>query len=372
MNKQPSEISYDEVDIQEGEMQADQEGEVQEEQASMNLKLDAIQLSFFNGTLEDWEPFRDMFEYLVDKSRKMNKVMKFHQLRSHLKGNALDCIRGYQITASNYDAAWADLKRRYDRVDELADEYLRKFLETSAVKQKVTHYSIRAIIDTTNQLLRALPGIKIKVDNWDPFLIFIIKTKLDEETRSEWKQKQVKEKLTKVTDLLDFLENRAIELQPSQSEKLSQMLSCDIKKKPKRQVFQVTDTTPVTTVKNHKPKSGCPVCEGAHKIFACPKFKNGNAKTRSDLIRKSNLCFKCLWDHPTRSCNKENCRHCEKPHHPSLCYQKENEKNKPGPSNMGQPSSSGVRAEKYTPNVNQGAWDEKDWDGPTPSKNGKY
>lgn len=39
---------------------------------------------------------------------------------------------------------------------------------------------------------------------------------------------------------------------------------------------------------------------------------------------------------------------------------------------MGQPSSSGVRAEKYTPNVNQGAWDEKDWDGPTPSKNGKY
>lgn len=92
----------------------------QSEQATMNLKLDSVQLETFNGRLEDWESFRDMFEYLVDKSRKMSKIMKFHQLRSHLKRTALDCIRGNQVTASNYDAAWADLKKRLDRTDALA------------------------------------------------------------------------------------------------------------------------------------------------------------------------------------------------------------------------------------------------------------
>lgn len=224
---QPSEISYDEGDNEEDRLVGE---DPPKEQGTSNLKLATVTLSYI-----------DMFEYLVDQSKKLSKVVKFHQLRSHLKGNALDCIRGYKVTSANYDAAWADLKKRYDRTEELIEEYIRKFLEASAIRHRATHWNLRAIIDATNQMFHALPGLGTKIENWDPFINFIVKTKIDEETRSEWRQKQVKEKLVKTTDLLDFLENRASELQPAQSQHLSQMLNNESKRKFNKKIFQVTE-----------------------------------------------------------------------------------------------------------------------------------
>ena len=87
--------------------------DVQRDQGIANLKLDTIKLQIFNGNLADWEAFRDMFKYyLVDRSKKMSKVVKLYQLRTHLEGAAFDCIRGYKPNGSNYDAAWADVKKR--------------------------------------------------------------------------------------------------------------------------------------------------------------------------------------------------------------------------------------------------------------------
>lgn len=360
--KQPSEISYDEVDMDEVEKQRDIG---QEEQATVNFKLDSVQLQTFNGNMTEWESFRDMFEYLVDKSRKISKIMKFQQLRNHLKGTALDCIRGYQLTAKNYDAAWSDLKRRFNRTDELTDEYIRKFIEAPAIRIKPSHLNIRVIVDAANQMLRALPGLNVTVDNWDPFMIFIIKTKVDDETRYEWKQKQVKENLVKVSDLLDFLENKAIELQPTQSGKLSQMMSCEIRKKPHPKVFQVSDPVPE---KQLKQSSGCPACDGSHRITDCFKFKKSDAQNRSKLARKLNLCFKCLASHKTGACTRDNCRHCEKPHHPLLCYKKENAAKKQDQPNQNKnPRPQNERPQKYT--ADQENWDKEDWNQPSTSKN---
>lgn len=53
------------------------------DRAIVQLKLDAIQLPFFNGDLTTWEAFRDLFEQLVDRSPKLSNTVKFHQLRSH-------------------------------------------------------------------------------------------------------------------------------------------------------------------------------------------------------------------------------------------------------------------------------------------------
>lgn len=317
--RNPYELSVDEVDPDD----PPGDGQIGEskEQGGMTLKLDSFQLTYFSGKLEEWETFRDMFEYLVNKSKKITNIMKFHQLRSHLKGAALDCIRGYQMTDQNYTAAWADLRRRFDRSSELTMEYIRKFLEVAAIPHNAKSEEIRRVIDATNQLLRALPGLQVPVTGWDPFLVFIVCTKLNEEIRAGWKQKQNRDAPFSITVLLEFLENTALEIQPSQDEKLSQMLSGDWKKRKPRKVFQISETKemnfPTST------QAECGLCSKNHKVTECSQFKKASAKVKSNMIRKLKLCYKCLRNHQANECTKGNCGHCEKPHHPLLCFKKE-------------------------------------------------
>lgn len=115
------------------------------------LRLEAINLPILNGDLTEWSSFRDLFQYLIHNNNHLSDVVKFHQLRSKLRGPALDTIRGYQITGDNYQAAWSDLQKRYGRTDNQIQGYIRKFLEVPAILNRPNMYRIPAIIDATNQ-----------------------------------------------------------------------------------------------------------------------------------------------------------------------------------------------------------------------------
>lgn len=99
-----------------------------------------------------------------------------------------------------------------------------------AIVSKETFSKIRLIVDGTNQMLRALPNLGVKVNHWDPFIILIINMKLDDETRSDWKQSVGRKEKIKVKDMLDILETKAIELQPSQGDKLRYLLKGEMPK----------------------------------------------------------------------------------------------------------------------------------------------
>lgn len=58
------------------------------------LNLDTIKLPCFNGELTERIEFKDLFVYLIHKNAKVPDVIKFHQLRSYLKGIAFDTMRG--------------------------------------------------------------------------------------------------------------------------------------------------------------------------------------------------------------------------------------------------------------------------------------
>lgn len=225
------------------------------------------------------------------------------------------------MVGQNYAAAWKDLKKRFDRKEDLVQEYIRKFLEVPAIFNKPTFTRLRAIVDATNQMTRALPTLDVSVENWDPFIILIILTKLDEITRQEWKQKNASKSSTTFKDLLSFLELRATELQPSQSEKLNQLLRGENQRKFPKKIFQVNDSK----VAKKENKLECPICGGQHRIWHCEKLKNQCAKVRTDIIKDLKMCFKCLLKHQIGECTKENCPYCDGPHNILLCYKREND-----------------------------------------------
>lgn len=338
------------------------------ERAIVTLKLDSIQLPYFNGDLTTWEAFRDLFEYLIDKSTKLSDTVKFHQLRSHLKGIAFDTIRGYQLTGSNYKAAWSDLKKRFDRKEDLVDEYIRKFLEIPVISNKAQFISLRHIVDTTNQMLRALPTLSVPVDHWDPFINLIVLSKLDEETRHEWKQRKGTS-MQPSKDLINWLETRINELQPSTSDRLSKMLKGEPRRNHPRKVFQVNEKK---KEKAEKPSQDpervkkCLLCGGNHKVKECFKFINECAKARTEIVKTLKLCFKCLLKHQLGICDKEDCNYCGGPHNVMLCYKKENERRRHASQSSATHQPSTSQPSKNRTNM------EEDWDQPSTSKNGRH
>ena len=64
----------------------------------------------------------------------------------------------------------------------------------------------------------------------------------------------------------------------------------------------------------------CSVCNGSHKIWKCPRFKDMTVEERDVYVRKNGLCFNCLLSgHKVSNCNvKVSCRKCNKKHNTLL------------------------------------------------------
>lgn len=231
---------------------------------------------------------------------------------------------------------------------------------------------LRKIIDSTNQMLRALPNLGAPVGGWDPIVNLIISSKLSDELRSEWTQKRERDHVKATTDYLNFLETKAIELQPKQGDRLSQMLKGDqrCKLQPKK-IFQITEkklerkTEPKGDVAK---KKECMLCKGNHHVWDCNMLKKESAKARTGIIRALGLCFKCLLKHRVGMCDNDDCEYCGGTHHVMLCYKRENEdKLKSNKPRIGQPRSGPLGGPRPGPSHQQDDWN--DWNNSAVTKN---
>ena len=73
-------------------------------------RVPKIELPEFDGIPEKWETFWDIYSELIHTNSNIPTTTKFAFLRQALKGKALDAIRGFKTTQSDYDNAIAMLK----------------------------------------------------------------------------------------------------------------------------------------------------------------------------------------------------------------------------------------------------------------------
>lgn len=62
------------------------------DQPVVQLKFDRVELSTFSGDHTEWISFRDEFLQLVHTNKKISEVVKFHQLKTHPRGIALEAV----------------------------------------------------------------------------------------------------------------------------------------------------------------------------------------------------------------------------------------------------------------------------------------
>lgn len=119
---------------------------------------------------------------------------------------------------------------------------------------------------------------------------------------------------------MEFLETRAFELEPSQGDRLSQILRGEVRSKYSKKVFQVQENKE----RRERPKLECPLCKEPHRLWNCEKLKKECAKVRTDIIKSLKICFKCLMKHQLGICEHEVGTYCGGLHNVLLCYKKEN------------------------------------------------
>ena len=154
-------------------------------------KLDKVKLQLFSGKVESWQSFWEIFESLVHNTN-LPIITKFTYLKGCLRGEALKCIEGFAITATNYPIVVERLKKRYGRKDLIIQSHIQALLTKISVKvvpsADLTKY-IAALWDFTDTIcvhVRSLSALGIEGRDIEHFLCPIILSKIPNEIRLEW------------------------------------------------------------------------------------------------------------------------------------------------------------------------------------------
>lgn len=301
------------------------------QQPRVELKMNRFTLPTFDGDLTNWLPFKDQFIDLIHSNQGYTPITKFIQLRAHLKGSALEAIQGFKLSAASYEAAWYILQRRYNKPDQIIDEYLRKLTDLPPITTPTAQRLI-SMVNCTNQILRVLPTLGVDVSNWDAIIKYSLTSKLDRVTHKKWLDQVKLRQNVKLEELVEFLEVEASEILPMPVRAFQQYENRGRHQQRGRNqpaaILAAVAPEPAPINAGVRHENRCPQCKGPHALFSCHTFKKLKVKDRINKVRGYKVCWRCLNKHNEPSdCKFGMCPICTKDHNSLLCYTKEKQNN---------------------------------------------
>ncbi|CAH2084582.1 unnamed protein product [Euphydryas editha] len=178
--------------------------------------------------------------------------------------------------------------------------------------QKGTAANIRNFLAQIQQQIYALKNLEQPVHNWDMLLLSILSKKLDTYTnRAYHLDKENPQELPTLNEFISFLEKRAMALEDSPAERLS---NCFDKSKNSK-----VNNSIVTKIENE-----CKFCKkNGHQIHMCPSFQTAIVQDRLKFVKTNFLCNICLKSHTGKCKFNFKCKIC-KLNHNSLLHEEPN------------------------------------------------
>ncbi|XP_017791909.1 PREDICTED: uncharacterized protein LOC108573929 [Habropoda laboriosa] len=288
--------------------------------APITVKLPEMRLPTFDGTIEDWDSFFDIFESTIDRNENLTSVQKLQYLRSALTGRAATCVRSLTTRGSNYEVAIELLKQKFDCTRRILLRHVDAIRDLPRLSRE-TPEALGELVDTYNLHLRALKNMGEPIEAWNTVLISSILSKISYETAWQWELTLTNKKMPAYNTLLDFLEKRA---------NCASAIKPPFGKRDYKDSRQTSSTAPKTVPPRSyafittQTQRSCPNCQGPHDIWACENFLANTASKRLEITRKIRLCTNCLRPgHSAERCNSSSCRVCNGRHH-TLLHRKEN------------------------------------------------
>lgn len=300
------------------------------------VRLPEIKLPSFDGNIEAWASFFDVFSASIDRNENLTPVQKLQYLRSTLTGNAAACIAALPMTDSSYHAAIELLKKKFDSPRRVILKHCDAIHAYPRLSRD-TPEALNHLVDTMNQHLRSLQNLNINVTEWSSLIIAIILSKISPETAWQWEITLTHKQMPSHNELLDFLETRANcasatidkpsvpknkPIQPEIQRRFSQRTS---------RPYAFVSTRPISPVEHsnkhsndrvtvNPPKPLCRVCnEARHFAWECEQFYGLSLQARLATVEQTALCRNCLRPgHSHEECKRMQCRICRMNHHTLL------------------------------------------------------
>jgi len=179
-------------------------------------QLAPIPLPKFNGNIQDWSSFFDIFKAMVHKEESYSLAQKFFYLRSCLEGAALDLVRSIPVSDGNYGVIIEQLIHRYDNRSLVIQSHIRSILDCPRVEE-AAFKTLQQLHSTMCTHVTALKAMGQPVEHWDAWLVTIVVSQLDKSTAHGWQLHQRNSELPKYSDLEAFLASRCVALETSES-----------------------------------------------------------------------------------------------------------------------------------------------------------
>nr|CAD7256754.1 unnamed protein product [Timema shepardi] len=148
------------------------------------VRLPKLNLPTFNGNLQQWMVFSNLFETTIHSNTSLSHVEKFQYLLSSLQGDALKVIQGIPISNDNYPIAWNLLQKRYHQVRRLVSLHLDKILDLPHISHGSLD-SLRHFLANYSENSQALIALDYDITK-ETLLIASLLRKLDHETRKRF------------------------------------------------------------------------------------------------------------------------------------------------------------------------------------------
>ncbi|XP_037813119.1 uncharacterized protein LOC119604511 [Lucilia sericata] len=283
------------------------------------VSLPRLELPSFNGQLNQWLNFFNMFSVMVDKNDELSNVEKFQYLKSCLTGDASQLVQSLEVTANNYCKALDLLISRYDNKRYIFNSHIQEIFKIQRMSNPNV-IQLRNFVDCINGNLRALQSFASKNQISEGIILQLIVLKLDIEVATKWEEEVSNNAKQNSTDsfylptwgeLSNFLERRCQSfdiIATNTTSRSSQFI-------PRKQTSFVVSGDQY-----------CNLCEGSdyHNPFKCSFFTNMDPISRYELVKRKGLCLNCLFpNHISNNCPSSNrCQHCRVSHHTLLHREK--------------------------------------------------
>ncbi|XP_013181504.1 PREDICTED: uncharacterized protein LOC106127801, partial [Papilio xuthus] len=147
-------------------------------------RLPLLDLPRFNGDLDQWVAFSNLFESIVHGRTDLTPAQKLAYLLASLTGEAKGLVQHLGLVDGNYEIARDLLSRRYQNVRRIADSHVATIL---GLPQISVAQSLRTRL--LNPLLIAVNGLKgldLPVSSWSFLLLHVILSKLPHDLRNRF------------------------------------------------------------------------------------------------------------------------------------------------------------------------------------------
>lgn len=265
-----------------------------------NIKLPQIQIPTFDGSIENWATFKDLFSELIHKNDELQPIQRFQYLKTSLVDEAASLIQHLPLTSANYYIAWNILIDTYANKYSTVTFHLKNLFNVQYQSQNRMS-SLKTMLTVVRTNLNALTSLGIDTQSWDILIIYLLETKIDDDLYHDWVKKFDSKKLPTLNMFFDFLREMIVISERTEQKMVS---------KSKLNIIRETSLP-----------SLCFLCKLQHRLYECVQFKNLPMTEKNAFVNKNKICYNCLSSnqHSANKCtSKSLCKICSKKHHSML------------------------------------------------------